>query len=183
MPFRRRVTPKYWSRPMPNGGPACLGHMRGMFAFALWDRQEKSLFIARDRLGVKPLYYYHDEEKILFASEIRAILATGEIKREINEEALIDLFSYQSVGGTNSIIKGIRQLEAGCWMKITGKKDGLRTILGRHPSPRRLRFQRHRRGPVPDQGPDAAIRKAPLVSDVPVGAFLSGASTRARSLA
>lgn len=155
-------------------GPECLAQLRGMFAFALWDRTERSLFIARDRMGVKPLYYYQDDTKLLFASEIRAILAAGEIKKEINEEALVDLFSYQSVGGTNSIIKGIRQLEAGCWMKLTGNK----TVHERywdvtHP---RVDF---------DFGDVAAVRSRirdlmlqsvtrRLVSDVPVGAFLSG---------
>ncbi|HEY4334348.1 MAG TPA: asparagine synthase (glutamine-hydrolyzing) [Puia sp.] len=155
-------------------GPECLHQLRGMFAFALWDRQERSLFIARDRMGVKPLYYYQDDDKLLFASEIRSILTTGQLRKEINEEALIDLFSYQSVGGTHSIIKGIRQLEAGCWMKIKGNK----TIHERywdvtHP---RVDF---------DFGDVNAVRsrirelmlqsvKRRLVADVPVGAFLSG---------
>ena len=155
-------------------GPASLAHLRGMFAFALWDRQERSLFIARDRMGVKPLYYYQDDAKLLFASEIRSILAGGEVKKEINEEALVDLFSYQSVGGTNSIIKGIRQLEAGCWMKITEKKTHFERYWDvTHP---RVDF---------DFNDPAAVRshirqlmlqsvQRRLVSDVPVGAFLSG---------
>ena len=155
-------------------GPASLDQLRGMFAFALWDRQEASLFIARDRMGVKPLYYYQDDTKFLFASEIRSILAGGEVRKEVNEKALVHLFSFQSVGGTDSIIKGIRQLEAGCWMKITGNKT---------------RFERYWDVTRPradfDFSDTQAVRsrirhlllqsvRRRLVSDVPVGAFLSG---------
>jgi len=155
-------------------GPECLQQLRGMFAFALWDRQERSLFIARDRMGVKPLYYYQDGSKLLFASEIRSILATGELRKEINEEALIDLFSYQSVGGMNSIIKGIRQLEAGCWMKI---KDN-RTTHERywdvtHPH---VDFNFGNVTAVRSRIRELMLQsvKRRLVADVPVGAFLSG---------
>jgi len=155
-------------------GPDCLTQLRGMFAFALWDRMERSLFIARDRMGVKPLYYYHDDTKLLFASEIRAILASSEVKKEINEEALVSLFSYQSVGGVNSIIKDIRQLEAGCWMKLTGSKITRERYWDvTHPC---VDFDF---GDVPavkarirDLMLQSVTRR--LVSDVPVGAFLSG---------
>jgi len=68
-----------------------------MFAFAVWDRQEKELFIARDRLGVKPLYFYQDAHRLFFASEIRSILSTGLVKRKLDTAALVDYFSYQSV--------------------------------------------------------------------------------------
>jgi asparagine synthase (glutamine-hydrolysing) len=155
-------------------GPDCLAQMRGMFAFAIWDRTERSLFVARDRMGVKPLYYYLDDTKLLFASEIRSILAGGEVKKELNPAALVDLFSFQSVGGVNSIIKGIRQLEAGCWMKITGNK----TVHQRywdvtHP---RVDFdfadQSAVRARIRDLMLQSVTRR--LVSDVPVGAFLSG---------
>jgi asparagine synthase (glutamine-hydrolysing) len=155
-------------------GPASLGQLRGMFAFALWDRQERSLFIARDRMGVKPLYYYQDDTKLLFASEIRAILAGGAVKKEINEEALVDLFSYQSVGGTDSIIKGIRQLEAGCWMKVTEKKTSFERYWDvTHP---RVDFDFNDAQAVRSQIRQLLLQsvRRRLVSDVPVGAFLSG---------
>ena len=155
-------------------GPGCLDYLRGMFAFALWDRQERTLFLARDRMGVKPLYYHLDEEKLLFASEIRSILTAGEVKKEINESALLDFFSYQSVGGTNSIIKGIRQLEAGCWMKITdGKAICERYWDVTHP---RADFDFSDANAVRTRIRDLMLQSVTrrLVSDVPVGAFLSG---------
>lgn len=155
-------------------GPACLQLFRGMFAFAIWDNQEKELFIARDRMGVKPLYYYIDEKRFIFSSEVRAILATGYVKRKVNPAALTDYLSYQSIGDPHSIIEGIDQLKAGCWMKlkngkistevywdVTEKRTGfemtdLKTVQGRI---RELLLQ--------------SIERR-LVSDVPVGAFLSG---------
>ena len=155
-------------------GPECLVQLRGMFAFAIWDRTERSLFIARDRMGVKPLYYYQDDTKLLFSSEIRAMLASGEVKKEINEEALVDLFSYQSVGGVNSIIKNIRQLEAGCWMKLAGNKITRERYWDvTHP---RVDFDFGNVPAVKARIRDLMLQSVTrrLVSDVPVGAFLSG---------
>src|SRR5450631_1779393 len=103
-------------------GPECLGRFRGMFAFAIWDKQEKEIFVARDPMGVKPLYYFLDEEHFVFASEIRSVLLSGWVEKKINQEALLEYFSYQSVGHLNSAINGIHQLEAGSWMKIKNGK-------------------------------------------------------------
>jgi asparagine synthase (glutamine-hydrolysing) len=155
-------------------GPECLNHMKGMFAFAIWDRQEKELFLARDRMGVKPLYYYQDEGSFLFASEIRGILATDRVKRKRDDAALVEYFSYQSVSYPYSAIEGVRQLEAGSWMKVRNgevqKKiywdvtdravdAGLSDKTRVHRRIRELMFQSVERR---------------MLSDVPVGAFLSG---------
>src|SRR5271167_735667 len=72
-------------------GPKCLDKLRGMFAFAIWDENKKSLFLARDRVGIKPLYYCLSNESLVFASEIKAILADAEVEREVAPE-LIDRF-------------------------------------------------------------------------------------------
>src|SRR5215213_6984579 len=69
-------------------GPACLEKLAGMFAIVIWDRQERELFIARDRMGVKPVYYYADDEHFLFASEIRAILQSGLVPAKVNQRAI-----------------------------------------------------------------------------------------------
>jgi len=100
----------------------CLQYFSGMFAFAIWDRQENELFIARDRFGVKPLYYFIDDNKFLFASEIRSILASGLVKRKINTTALLEYFTYQSFSYPYSPVKDIFQLEAASWMIIKNKK-------------------------------------------------------------
>jgi asparagine synthase (glutamine-hydrolysing) len=79
-----------------------------MFAFAIWDKEEKEIFIARDPMGVKPLYYFLDKEQFVFASEIRSITLSGLVEKKVNQEALLEYFSYQSVGHLNSAITGIR---------------------------------------------------------------------------
>jgi asparagine synthase (glutamine-hydrolysing) len=151
-----------------------LRHFRGMFAFAIWDRQERQLVIARDRLGVKPLYYYRDGDRLLFASEVRSILASGVVPRKLDAAALVDYFSYQSMSYPDSPIQGIRQLKAGHWMIV--KAGAVRE------EPYWSLFQ-----PAPDFDfadiPTVRRRirelmlqsvERRLVSDVPVGAFLSG---------
>ena len=155
-------------------GPACLEHFRGMFAFAIWDKEEKELFIARDRMGVKPLYYFIDGERCLFASELRAILATGYVKRKVNQAALLDYFSYQSIGYPYSIIEGIDQLEAGSWMKI--KEGKVTKKVYWDVTERKTGFdlsnQQKVQGKIRELMLQSIERR--LVSDVPVGAFLSG---------
>src|SRR5215467_9275818 len=100
-------------------GPACLQYFRGMFAFAIWDKQQKELFIARDAMGVKPLYFFKNDSVLVFASEIRAVLASGYVPKKVNQHALLEYFSFQSIGQSLSAIEGVEQLEAGCWMKIS----------------------------------------------------------------
>src|SRR5579871_5945748 len=145
-----------------------------MFAFAIWDKHEKELFICRDRMGVKLLYYFFDEEKILFASEVRSILASGMVKRTVDQNALIDYFSYQSISAPHSIIKGIRQLKAGVWMKKKARKIEEKVYWDVTNTKADFDFndtkktQKH----INELMLQSVERR--LVSDVPVGAFLSG---------
>ena len=103
-------------------GPGSISKLKGMFAFAIWDKQEEAFYICRDRMGVKPLYYYQDNEVFVFASEIRAILASGLVPRKLNKDALADYFSFQSFGYPVSPIAGVQQLEAGSYLKIAKGK-------------------------------------------------------------
>lgn len=158
-------------------GPDCLRYFRGMFAFAIWDREEKELFIARDKMGVKPLYFFTDRDRLIFGSEIRSILATGLVPGKVNPSALRDYFSYQSIGYPHSVIEGIEQLEAGSWAKI---KEGSITkavywdvtassaATGSFDFSDPLKVQKRIRELMLQ-----SIERR-LVSDVPVGAFLSG---------
>ncbi|MFT3949702.1 MAG: asparagine synthase (glutamine-hydrolyzing) [Agriterribacter sp.] len=154
-------------------GIDCLQYFKGMFAFAIWDRWKKELCLVRDRMGVKPLYYYLDGEKLIFASEIRAILATELVARKINKNAIHEYLSYQSVSSPLTMIEGIRQLEAGSWMRI---KNGITEIK------KYWNLWDNCNNDYPDLSSikkktfdllGHAVQKR-LVSDVPVGAFLSG---------
>jgi len=95
-------------------GQACVDHLRGMFAFAIWDQQKRELFVARDRLGVKPLYYAQTSDgSFYFASEIKALLETGEIKAELNYKALPDYLANHATSGEETLFAGIKRLLPG----------------------------------------------------------------------
>jgi asparagine synthase (glutamine-hydrolysing) len=99
-------------------GKECLKYFRGMFAFCIWDSKKKQLFLARDRLGKKPLYYYIDDKKFIFASEIKAILQDEYVKREIDVKALADYFTYHYIPFPETIFKGIYKLPPGHFMNV-----------------------------------------------------------------
>ena len=94
-------------------GKRCVDHLRGMFAFALWDARRRQLLIARDRLGIKPLYYAEIGGRILFASELKSILQLPEVERTLNWSAVSHLFSFLSTPPTEAIIDGVHKLEPG----------------------------------------------------------------------
>jgi asparagine synthase (glutamine-hydrolysing) len=154
-------------------GADCLSYFRGMFALVIWDRQEKEIFMVRDPMGVKPLYYYLDDDQLLFASEVRAILATGLVKRRLDETALPDYFSYQSISYPHTMIEGIRQLEAGSWIRIKkGSIEKKRYWDVTNISKDEDMDAGLVRGRIRELLLQSVRRR--LVSDVPVGAFLSG---------
>ncbi|MDM7922907.1 MAG: asparagine synthase (glutamine-hydrolyzing) [Pyrinomonadaceae bacterium] len=155
-------------------GTECLSRLNGMFAFAIWDRRDKDLFIARDRIGVKPLYYALSGGKLLFASEIRAILDTGLVDRSLNPRAVREYLMFQSVYSPETIVKDIRQLPAGHFARYA---DGRLTIskywdltdtkgspLNGDPQAIKTEVRRLFKESVERR----------LVSDVTLGAFLSG---------
>lgn len=154
-------------------GAGCLEHLKGMFAFAIWDREQQELFVARDRMGVKPLYYFNNGKVFIFASEIRAVLASGYVKTGLDLLALKDFFSYQSVGAHHSIIKDVRELEAGTCMRITHTGiqqekywDIFATVEDDFSDAKKVQRK------IDDLLRQSVARR--LVSDVPLGAFLSG---------
>ena len=91
-------------------GPECVRHLRGMFAVAIWDRSKRRLFLARDRLGIKPLYYRFDGHMILFGSEIKAILAYPGVKPEFNQGTLAEYLAFGYISGEETMYAGIRKL-------------------------------------------------------------------------
>jgi asparagine synthase (glutamine-hydrolysing) len=94
-------------------GDACVDHLRGMFAFAIWDAPKRRLLLARDRLGVKPLYWTVAGGRLLFGSEIKSILKSGVIRAEANEAALPELLATRYLSGTETLFKGIHRLQPG----------------------------------------------------------------------
>ncbi len=147
---------------------------KGMFSFALWDEHEKSLHIFRDRLGIKPLYYYQDDHYLVFASEIRALLASGLVPKQINQNAFIDYLSFQSNQSPLSIIQGVKQLDAGCYLEIKNGRVEQKTYWNiTRPS---RQYQYNDLQEVQKNIYDLLLQAVEqrLVSDVPIGAFLSG---------
>ena len=155
-------------------GPACINRFKGMFAFAIWDKIDEILYVFRDRMGVKPLYFFHDQHTFIFASEIRSILASGLVPKKLNKAALPDYFSFQSFGYPSSPIIGIEQLEAGTYLKISkGRIE--KTIywsLGDTKPDADFNDLGGTREQIRELFRNAVARR--LISDVPVGAFLSG---------
>jgi asparagine synthase (glutamine-hydrolysing) len=94
-------------------GEDCLHHLRGMFAFAIWDANKKSLFCARDRIGIKPFYYFWDQKKLIFGSEIKAILAHSEVRPEVDNKALINYLRLFYIPAPQTIYKNIYKLPPG----------------------------------------------------------------------
>lgn len=102
-------------------GEKCVERFHGMFAFAIWDRKNKILFCARDRIGIKPFYYYFDGQSFVFASEIKAILAAGYVTAATENQALQDYVTFQFCLGDKTLFKNIKKLEPG--FQLTAKLD------------------------------------------------------------
>jgi len=155
-------------------GNDCVKHFNGMFALAIWDLEKKSLFIARDRLGIKPLYYYARNKLFIFSSEIRPILATGLVPRKADQEALADYIRYQTVHAPRTIIKGIGMLMPGHSVTISGDSVAVEAYWNMNTFADGVNDQPYEK--VCTDVHDLLLRAVErrLVSDVPFGAFLSG---------
>jgi len=152
-------------------GPDCLEQLRGMFAFGIWDRRERKLFAARDRIGKKPLYYYCDGGRFAFASEIKSLLEIG-VEREIDPTALIDYLKYLYVPHPKSIYRQIRKLEPGHYLRYENGKLEIREYWDvDFSSPFRSDITELEDGLLHEI--EEAVR-CRLIADVPLGAFLSG---------
>jgi asparagine synthase (glutamine-hydrolysing) len=153
-------------------GRECLSRLRGMFAFAIWDKRAKVLFLARDRVGKKPLYYFLDREKFLFASAIKAILADGSVPAEPDPTAIDHFVALGYVPAPLAAFRGVRKLPAGHWLEV---RNG-RLEMGRY---WKLHYRPKSKITMQDaiaelQWRIAEAVRVRLVSDVPLGVFLSG---------
>jgi asparagine synthase (glutamine-hydrolysing) len=152
-------------------GPQCLDRFNGMFAFAIWDTTRQQLFLARDRLGIKPLYYWAQGEQLVFGSELSALLCHPDVPREIDRLALDQFLTVEYIPAPRTILHNVHKLLPGHWLRFDAQG---------------VRLEQYWDVPVrPFSGSQAdaiaalseliddAVRLR-LVSDVPVGAFLSG---------
>ncbi|HKT31106.1 MAG TPA: asparagine synthase (glutamine-hydrolyzing) [Gammaproteobacteria bacterium] len=155
-------------------GEVCVERLRGMFAFVLWDRGRQTLLLARDRLGIKPLYYACTQDQLLFASEIKAILAAGVIPAELNRDILPEFLATRFVAGPETFYRGIYKLLPGrtlTWSVASGLRQRRYWQLPARLDETRLPIA-VRAVQVRDKLQEAI--RSHLVSDVPVGLFLSG---------
>lgn len=104
-------------------GIDCIEKFRGMFAFAIWDESKKELWLIRDRIGIKPLYYTKHNGSIIFASEIKSIIADKTIPRVVNEEAFYHYLSFLTTPAPSTMFKGIYKLPSGCYLKVEKTGD------------------------------------------------------------
>jgi asparagine synthase (glutamine-hydrolysing) len=156
-------------------GSDCLKHLNGMFAFTIWNKKSESLFIARDRIGVKPFYYYQSEGTLLFGSELRSMLATGMIERKVDEDALYQYFANMAVKTPYTMIKGIFQLcpgEYAVFNKGVLKKSVYWSMADAGIYPQSKLSYKETVKKTRTLFEDSI--KSRMVADVKVGAFLSG---------
>jgi asparagine synthase (glutamine-hydrolysing) len=157
-------------------GNACVERFDGMFAFAIWDRPRRRIFVARDRFGVKPLYWYLRNGVFVFASEIKAILGHPKVSRDVCFPALNEYFTFQNVLTDATLFDGIRLLPAGCTLTLE-VREGAEPTIDRYwdfpfpAEPERLSAE-EATDRLYELFLEAVTRQ--LVSDVPVGSYLSG---------
>lgn len=155
-------------------GRDCVEYLRGMFAFALWDKSKRELFIARDRFGVKPLYYVHaDDGSLYFASEIKALLVTGAVKPAVNFNALPDQFGNHGTSGDETLFEGVRRLLPGHTMVWKDGKINIQEYWDLEFEPK---HEARSDAEFVEQWRDLfeeSVRLR-LMADVPLGMFLSG---------
>lgn len=178
--FRSRTDSEVVLNAYAQWGPECVNRFNGMFAFVVWDKSKQVLFLARDRYGIKPLYYTFIKHYLIFASEQKAILTHPAISRVVDPEALLEYFTFQNIFTERTLLKGIKIFPAGCWSQLP---LGYSNIINSG-----LTIQRYwdfnfiePEQPAPEEEYidklDRLFRQAvnrQLVSDVDVGSYLSG---------
>ena len=158
-------------------GTKCFNKFNGMFALAIWDKKEKSLLLARDRYGIKPLYYSSENNVLTFGSEVKALLASGYVKASMNPEGLLEYLTFQNFFSDQTLFSGVKMLPAGTFARIQSRDGRLSMVFEKYWD---YLFQEPE-GKV-DEGElleeldrlfvQAVSRQ--LVSDVDIGSYLSG---------
>jgi asparagine synthase (glutamine-hydrolysing) len=158
-------------------GETCLTRLGGMFAFALWDARQKRLLLARDPMGIKPLYYYNSAQIFVFASELRTLMSTGLVPRKADSAGILSYLAFGSVYEPWTMVQDVRAVPAGHVLTVEGTVssreycNALRSSAGRE-SDALSANATAAKNQLPAILRDAVLSH--LVSDVPVGVFLSG---------
>jgi asparagine synthase (glutamine-hydrolysing) len=153
-------------------GPDCCNKFRGIFAFAIWDKNQKKLFIARDQMGVKPFYYYLSDNRLIFGSEVRALLVSGNVPRKLNYSGLESYLAYGSVQEPLTLIDGVNTLPPGCFAYYDNINK-LRITRYWVPTPNSVKYNKYDIGEIVREKLRETL-ELQLISDVPLGVFLSG---------
>lgn len=152
-------------------GKDCLNKFNGIFSFCIYDRHEKSFFIARDQLGVKPLYYYYNEDGFFFGSEIKTLFKLTNIDKQIENEALDYWLTYRHTPSPLTLFKGIYKLSPGHYLTFKNKKLEFYRYWAPKPEVKNLTFAES--VAQYQTGLETAVERQ-MISDVPVGLMLSG---------
>ena len=153
-------------------GRSCVDHFNGMFAFVIYDQKTGELFAVRDRLGIKPLYFYVDDRQFVFASETKAILLAGDVPRRMRREALPELVAFRYVSNGQTLFENIHELKPGHWIEVNRQGHRVKSYWD-------ISFDAADEA-TDDQWVEGFRRqlaksvKYQLISDVPVGCALSG---------
>ena len=172
--FRSSTDTEVVLHALAKWGVAALGKFNGMFGLALWDNLEKTLLLARDRYGIKPLYFCESGKTLLFGSEIKAILEHPEAPRDVDKEGLLEYFTFQNFFTQRTLFKGIHLLPAGHYATISAEQSLKQTQFWD------FNFVEPEKASDPQEYVEELHRlfiqavDRQLVSDVPVGSYLSG---------
>lgn len=169
--FRSRSDTEVLLKAYGLWGPECLSHLRGIFSFAIWDTANSRLFLARDPMGVKPLYYSQQGSHFLFASEIRTLLGTGLIRRKLDSAALATFLSFGSVYEPHTVVEGIFALKPGHYLTWDSGRISIHQYW-RVPAQSDDSTAEHAQEQISEEIGESV--RLQTVSDVPVGVFLSG---------
>jgi asparagine synthase (glutamine-hydrolysing) len=171
--FRTRTDVEVILHLYEDYGEDCVRHLRGMFAFAIWDARSNRLLLGKDHMGQKPLFFYQDRERFLFASEIQALIASGTVARVLDVNSLWHYLSLRSMPDECSLIDGVRKLPAATTLLYSADRS---TRMERYWTPdflTKLKLNEHEAADALDECLRQTVASH-LLSDVPVGVFLSG---------
>jgi len=169
--FRSRSDTEVIVHGYEEWGKRCVERFSGMFAFAIYDKKRREIFLARDRLGIKPLYYFASQAGVLFASEIKAFLGCRAFTHKLNESALTEYFLYRTLAGRETLFENVHALLPGHWLRIRSDLTYTEQAYWN------IQFDQPR---LPTASAPLVLDRLTLsvamqeVSDVPVGAQLSG---------